>query len=672
MRHTALFTCLALASCDSVTTQTAHDDEREVSQLAVTSVVACNPLAFTIGSLPSGQSASTLAQRELSGTQDVWANYVEFSGGSEASCTFNVGSGTAAGLSLGLNYRGPQKSEMRWTFDAYDNAAQAWVNVGDNAFAGDWTWSASSISLPAPLARFVAAGAVKIRYKAVGSADASQLDEWSLSATMESTPPPDTATYFVSTSGSDANPGTEAAPWRHINKAAQTAIPGSTVKVRGGTYNEMVTVTVSGSAAAGYTTFQSYPGETAVIDGTGVTVGSGAHDVILMENRSYLRWKGFELRNFRTAEVDNEINGISIYGASHHIEIIGNHIHDIETNVDSDSGTSAHGIVVLGTNPAAAITDVVIDSNHLHNLRTGYSEALTLNGNVTNFRITNNEVHDTNNIAIDMAGHYDVCPTEECDVVRNGLVSGNRVYNVDSACNPAYHGSFTGCGGDRSAGGIYVDGSDIVIERNNVFRANHGIDLASEHEGKATSSVTVRSNVITESTSVGIGMGGSDDGPGNADNCNITNNTLYNNGAVMWSADINIQHNTHHNTIKNNIVYGNGLGYFISSEFDDSYGNVVNNNLYFAPAGRSVRFLWNGVEYSSLSSYQTGTGNDTAGQFSDPRFVNLATPDLHLQATSPAIDHGDASVLTAGELDYDGNARNQGAAPDQGAYEHQP
>jgi hypothetical protein len=487
---------------------------------------------------------------------------------------------------------------------------------------------------------------------------------------MESTPPPGAATYFVATSGSDANPGTEAAPWRTINKAAHTATPGSTVNVRGGTYSEMVTVTVSGSAAAGYITFQSYPGETAVIDGTSVTVGSGAHDVILMESRSYLRWKGFELRNFRTAQVDNEINGISVYGTSHHIEILDNKIHHIESNVTSESGASAHGIVVLGTTPAAAITDVLIDNNQLYNLRTGSSETLTLNGNVTNFRITNNVVHDTNNIAIDMAGHYGVCSTDACDVVHNGVVSGNRVYNVDSSCNPAYHGTFTGCGGGRGAGGIYVDGGrDIVIERNMVTRANHGIDLASEHEGKATSFVTVRDNVIIESTSVGIGMGGSDDGPGNADNCKITNNTLFKNGTISWGADISILHNTHNNIIKNNILYGNGQGHFIYSDFVDSSGNVVNNNLYFAPAGLSVRFMWNGVEYYSLSSYQAGTGNDGASQFADPLFVNLTTPDLHLQATSPAIGHGDASVLATGELDYDGNLRNQGGAPDQGAYE---
>jgi hypothetical protein len=46
--------------------------------------------------------------------------------------------------------------------------------------------------------------------------------------------------YFVSTSGSDTNPGTEAAPWRTIQKAVNSAPSGSTIVIRGGTYRETV------------------------------------------------------------------------------------------------------------------------------------------------------------------------------------------------------------------------------------------------------------------------------------------------------------------------------------------------------------------------------------------------------------------------------------------------
>ena len=46
------------------------------------------------------------------------------------------------------------------------------------------------------------------------------------------------ATYYVATTGSDSNPGTQSAPFRHLSKAALTATqPGDTVIVMDGTYD---------------------------------------------------------------------------------------------------------------------------------------------------------------------------------------------------------------------------------------------------------------------------------------------------------------------------------------------------------------------------------------------------------------------------------------------------
>ncbi len=60
-----------------------------------------------------------------------------------------------------------------------------------------------------------------------------------------------------------------------------------------------------------------------------------------------------------------------------------------------------------------------------------------------------------------------------------------------------------------------------------------------------------------------------------------------------------------------------------------------------------------------------GPGNITA----DPRFVSAT--DLHLQATSPAIDAGVPDPLSA-PVDLEGAPRVVGAAPDLGAYELRP
>ncbi len=73
-----------------------------------------------------------------------------------------------------------------------------------------------------------------------------------------------TGVYYVSPSGSDANPGTVDAPWRTVQKAASTAAAGDIVYVRAGTYNERVTCSKSGTSASRIV-FQGYGTERPVV-----------------------------------------------------------------------------------------------------------------------------------------------------------------------------------------------------------------------------------------------------------------------------------------------------------------------------------------------------------------------------------------------------------------------
>src|SRR5690349_11383902 len=74
------------------------------------------------------------------------------------------------------------------------------------------------------------------------------------------------SSFYVSMTGDDSNPGTQMAPWRTVQHAADTARAGSIVNVRGGIYEELVSITASGNATDGFISFRSYPGETAVLD----------------------------------------------------------------------------------------------------------------------------------------------------------------------------------------------------------------------------------------------------------------------------------------------------------------------------------------------------------------------------------------------------------------------
>src|SRR5271169_3988839 len=139
------------------------------------------------------------------------------------------------------------------------------------------------------------------------------------------------ATFFVSKKGSDSNPGTLDSPWLTIQHAANSVSAGATVYVFGGVYNESVNFPASGTESAPIT-FQSYPGQTAVIDGTGVSCctsnppssGNETQGLINIVNQSYIIARGFEIRNFTTSKAAYTPAGIWITGSGTGVQLLNN------------------------------------------------------------------------------------------------------------------------------------------------------------------------------------------------------------------------------------------------------------------------------------------------------------------------------------------------------------
>lgn len=82
------------------------------------------------------------------------------------------------------------------------------------------------------------------------------------------------ATYYVATTGSDSNPGTQAAPFKTIAKGSRALAAGDTLLIRGGTYNEQMMggyggfVFQNGTPGA-YTRYAAYPGEQVIVKPSG-------------------------------------------------------------------------------------------------------------------------------------------------------------------------------------------------------------------------------------------------------------------------------------------------------------------------------------------------------------------------------------------------------------------
>ncbi|HXM09147.1 MAG TPA: Ig-like domain repeat protein [Terriglobales bacterium] len=536
------------------------------------------------------------------------------------------------------------------------------------------------------------------------------------------------ATFYVSKKGSDSNPGTIGSPWLTIQHAANSVSAGATVYVFAGVYNESVNFPSSGTASAPIT-FQSYPGQTAVIDGTGVPINGTQGLVNIVGKRSYITIEGFEIRHYTTTSENNVPSGVWITGSGTGVQILNNRVHDITTKAEANG--NAFGISVYGTSKKP-IAQLVISGNEVYNLRTGESESVNVDGNVTYFKITNNLVHDNDNIGIDAIGYEGVGPVGY-DEAMYGKISGNTIYNISGITNP-------GEGYEYDADGLYCDGcAYVTFERNLILQADYGIETTSENQvcqangtewsgpdNTGTSArgkfpcygryVTVRNNIFYNSNACGNSIGGyapatknggHSNGGGSSYHDVFVNNTLYNNATQPGNyseggstGEFQIQNQVgseQGNIYENNVVYAGTFNTWIFSyaPFSPTYPAppaALNWNLYNSAAGymEGTSIWWGNVNtYTSFSNWQSSSGEDASSMNADPMFVDLAgtPPNFDTLPSSPAVGAGSTSLSCDvgwcdpngsspdsiyGSTDFLGNPRMRGANNeiDIGAYQN--
>lgn len=437
-----------------------------------------------------------------------------------------------------------------------------------------------------------------------------------------------------------------------IMAGLNAANAGDTVLVKAGTYTEIVNWPKSGSAAAGYIVLKAFGDGQAIISGGTATQNTA--ELVIISSKNYAAIIGMEIGPYTTASASVFLKGIQIEGTSQHILIKKCKIHNITT---TNTGTSAgaNAIGVFGRSASTPITDIVIDSCEVFNNLTGYSEAISIDGNVDGFIISHNHVHDNNNIGILLSGFYGEC--ENCgasDQARHGVICDNLVERCSSCDNPAYEG-------DCAADGIYSDGGGkTIIERNIISECDIGMEAGAELAAAIDDSMIVRDNLICNSRIGGMFIGGYETSRGWTVYCQVVNNTFYQNDSQKTGSGEFLIQKAHDNVIRNNIFYTNGQKQAIANAFNSTYcyNNVIDNNLFWSAGGSS------GIDGSSLDSH---------AKSGDPKFVNARGGDFHLSTGSSAIDACNPSYMPATvELDLDGSARKAGTAVDIGAYEFSP
>jgi hypothetical protein len=382
------------------------------------------------------------------------------------------------------------------------------------------------------------------------------------------------------------------------------------------------------------------------ISGVNATNASQAA-LIQISSKSYIRIDGIKFAD----NIMNNADGINVTGSGTDIEITNCEFSNIgwtssKTTMPSSSN-SAHAIIFLG-NTANSYNNILVSNNNIHDCITGYSESLTIVGNVENFTIESNSLKFNTNIGIDAAGHFSwTGAPSEVNFSRNGIIRNNIV------------GDFDGPTALDAAGGIYVDGgSFITVENNTVFNYSVGFSVGCEVPNQSN-----QGNIIRNNTAYNCGLSGLFLGSNTTSVVNDTkvyNNTFYKCGTGAFDNGQMALLNNAGSDIRNNILYpANGNYAIIQFKGTSSTNKTINYNLLRRDNGNANSFFY-GI-----------TGSIQNSIFLDPLFVNVSSYDFHLQASSPAINAGDSSYLPISDVfDIDGEARLIGASVDLGVDEY--
>ena len=309
-----------------------------------------------------------------------------------------------------------------------------------------------------------------------------------------------------------------------------------------------------------------------------------------------------------------------------------------------NAGQNAHAIVAVGST-ATPIQNLFIGGNSIHDCITGYSESMTLAGNVRFFLIEGNTLKSNTNIGIDAAGHFSwTGAPADVNFSRSGIIRKNIVSD------------YAGPAELDAAGGIYVDGGSFVtVENNLVYNYKVGYSIGCEVPNNTNAGNIVRNNIAYNCSLSGLFVGSNT--TSSVQNTQVTNNTFYKCGfGTFDNGQIAFQNNSG-TIVKNNILYPTPFRTaMVQMGGTTSSSLTISHNLYWRDSGNTDNLFFN-VD-----------GNQNAVK-ANPLFADATNADFHLQQGSPAINAGDSSIDVEGQTDLDGEARINNGAIDIGVDE---
>ncbi len=419
------------------------------------------------------------------------------------------------------------------------------------------------------------------------------------------------ATYYVDAgneAAKDDNAGTEAAPLKSVQAAADKATAGDVIIVKPGQYDEMVTVKQSGTEDK-LITFRAEPSRQARLKG------------VVLE-ADYISIEGFEISN-----KDDNANGINA-GEAHRktgrtgCRMIDNFIHDVA------------GTAIFSGEKA------IVRDNLMKNVGRGvFANSGTL--------VENNEVDTLVPLMLEKNGERKPKKTQYTFFSGDDITfRGNYLHGA-----PEEH-LITGMGVCFFASWdawIFPSSHRILIENNRCFNATHASEPTATVK-KESSHITYRNNLFVNTVYVGVM-------PKNFSHVTVENNTFINCGAYpIWLQGEQVATSV----VRNNLIAYIGRDRVVK-EFgwkESESGIRIDSKEHKANVDYNMFHGTLNREYGK---------NDFVAE---PQFIDPSNGDYRLKPGSPGIDAG--TTIEAIGADLRGVKRPQGKAYDVGCYEMKP
>lgn len=415
--------------------------------------------------------------------------------------------------------------------------------------------------------------------------------------------------FFVSTSGSDSNPGTASAPWKTLQYAVNHATAGAVIYIRAGEYTGF-TLTRSDL------TLSSHPGETAYIHGD----GSSTYTVKILDS-DHIDVSGIVFH-------DNQKE----YSAGVYIE--NSTAITLKENIFYDH--QGFGIVTKD------VSNVSIEGNDLYN----NANAIEIRYGSAGVVIKNNKIHNNTRKVDSGRGAIGVTFYRTTGPV---TAIGNQLWNNHSTDQVDPEGA---------AFEVYA-GGNVAMIGNTIWENETVLETGTDGQA-ACSNITFTRNVVYRiARQQGMILRC-------ASNSLIANNTFDGlDEYVFYLTHFEGEYGGSIEGLKilNNITV-NGRAYSIGTTLPASV--EINHNLVYNPGSPSIRgeylaYVKGEGNTKELSEFQAWTGYDLLSVSLPPLFFDAASRNYRLLFTSPAIDIG----KNLGEPFF-------GLAPDAGAFEYRP